>query len=111
MTLKVLALRCIHSVVRLDQFWKGRLNNHAARNDSLALSALQKNSIMRPGETRPKRGLTLYGLGGSLWLMKTWHAPLVDFFRRSLPSDSFIRPYAKRLVEDARSLFNTTHDW
>ena len=43
--------------------------------------------------------------------MKTWHSPVVDFLRRNLPSDSFIRPYAKRLVEDVRSVLNTTHDW
>jgi len=35
----ILALRCIHSSRRLADFWKHRLNNHAARNDSLALSA------------------------------------------------------------------------
>ena len=35
----VLALRCIHSSRRLGQFWKDRLNAHAARNDSLALAA------------------------------------------------------------------------
>lgn len=35
----ILALRCIHSSRRLDQFWKERLNAHAARNDCLALSA------------------------------------------------------------------------
>lgn len=35
----VLALRCIHSSRRLSEFWKDRLNNHAARNDSLALAA------------------------------------------------------------------------
>lgn len=35
----VLALRCIHSSRRLGEFWKDRLNNHAARNDSLALAA------------------------------------------------------------------------
>jgi hypothetical protein len=34
----VLALRCIHSSRRLAQFWKDRLNDHAARNDSLALA-------------------------------------------------------------------------
>lgn len=33
----VLALRCIHASHRLDQFWKERLNSHAARNDCLAL--------------------------------------------------------------------------
>jgi hypothetical protein len=35
----VLALRCIGSSRRLDQFWKERLNTHAARNDRLALAA------------------------------------------------------------------------
>jgi len=35
----ILALRCIHSSRRLDQFWKHRLNQHAAGNDSLALAA------------------------------------------------------------------------
>jgi hypothetical protein len=34
----ILALRCIHASRRLDQFWKERLNAHAARNDSLALA-------------------------------------------------------------------------
>jgi hypothetical protein len=35
----VLALRCIHRSRRLAEFWKDRLNTHAARNDSLALAA------------------------------------------------------------------------
>src|SRR6266446_5023527 len=35
----ILAFRCIHSSRRLDEFWKYRLNTHAARNDSLALAA------------------------------------------------------------------------
>jgi hypothetical protein len=35
----VLALRCIHSSRRLNEFWKDRLNSHAARNDTLALAA------------------------------------------------------------------------
>jgi len=35
----VLALRCIHSSRRLSDFWKNRLNCHAARNDSFALAA------------------------------------------------------------------------
>jgi hypothetical protein len=35
----ILALRCIHSSRRLDEFWKHRLNTHAARNDCLALAA------------------------------------------------------------------------
>lgn len=35
----ILALRCIHSSLRLDEFWKYRFNAHAARNDSLPLAA------------------------------------------------------------------------
>jgi len=35
----ILALRCIHSSRRLDQFWKHRLNTAAARNDCLPLAA------------------------------------------------------------------------
>lgn len=35
----ILALRCIHSSHRSDEFWKHRLNNHAARNDCLDLAA------------------------------------------------------------------------
>src|SRR6187399_3003529 len=35
----ILALRCIHASRRLDQFWKERLNAHAARNDCLSLAA------------------------------------------------------------------------
>jgi hypothetical protein len=35
----VLALRCIGSSRRLDQFWKERLDAHAARNDCLTLAA------------------------------------------------------------------------
>ena len=35
----VLALRCLHSSRRLDEFWKDRLNDHAARNDCLPLAA------------------------------------------------------------------------
>jgi hypothetical protein len=35
---KVLALRCIDRSHRLDQFWKERLNAHAARTDCLALA-------------------------------------------------------------------------
>jgi hypothetical protein len=35
----ILALRCIHGSRRLDQFWKERLNAHAARNDCLPLAA------------------------------------------------------------------------
>ena len=35
----ILALRCIHSSRRLDEFWKHRLNAHAARNDSLPFAA------------------------------------------------------------------------
>ena len=34
----ILALRCIHSSRRLDEFWKHRLNERAARNDVLPLA-------------------------------------------------------------------------
>ena len=36
---KILALRCIHSSRRLDEFWKHRLNSTAACNDCLPLAA------------------------------------------------------------------------
>jgi hypothetical protein len=35
----ILALRCIHSSNRLKDFWKNRLNDHVARNESMPLSA------------------------------------------------------------------------
>lgn len=35
----ILALRCIHSSRRLDEYWKHRLNKRAARNDALPLAA------------------------------------------------------------------------
>ena len=35
----ILALRCIHASRRLDAFWKFRLDQHATRNDALALAA------------------------------------------------------------------------
>jgi hypothetical protein len=35
----ILALRCIHSSRRLEDFWKQRLNQRAARNDALPLAA------------------------------------------------------------------------
>jgi hypothetical protein len=35
----ILAIRCINSSGRLDQFWKDRLNKRAARNDTLPLAA------------------------------------------------------------------------
>ena len=35
----ILALRCIHSSRRLEDFWKQRLNQRAARNDPLPLAA------------------------------------------------------------------------
>ena len=35
----ILALRCIHSSRRLEEFWKHRLNQQAARNDTLPLAA------------------------------------------------------------------------
>jgi len=35
----ILALRCIHNSRRLEEFWKDRLNAHAARNDILPMAA------------------------------------------------------------------------
>jgi len=35
----ILALRCLRASRRLDEFWKVRLNSHAATNDCLALAA------------------------------------------------------------------------
>jgi hypothetical protein len=35
----ILALRCLHSSRSLEDFWKYRLNQHAARNDTLPLAA------------------------------------------------------------------------
>ena len=35
----ILALRCIHTSRRLDEFWKERLNGRRDRNDRLALRA------------------------------------------------------------------------
>lgn len=35
----ILAFRCIHASRRIGDFWKHRLNQHAARNDSLPLAA------------------------------------------------------------------------
>jgi hypothetical protein len=35
----ILALRCIHSSRRLNEFWQARLNTHAACNDALPLAA------------------------------------------------------------------------
>lgn len=35
----ILAFRCIHSIRRLNEFWKCRRNNLAARNDTLPLAA------------------------------------------------------------------------
>jgi hypothetical protein len=35
----ILALRCIHNSRRLEDFWKYRLNKHAAHNDALPPAA------------------------------------------------------------------------
>jgi hypothetical protein len=35
----ILALRCIHSSRRLEDFWKSRLNEQSALNDALPLAA------------------------------------------------------------------------
>lgn len=39
------------------------------------------------------------------------HVSIVDFFRTRLPSNSFVRPYAKCIVEDCRTLIRTPRDW
>ncbi|MGD0539866.1 MAG: hypothetical protein ABSC03_19730, partial [Verrucomicrobiota bacterium] len=52
----ILALRCIHSSRRLDQFWKERLNAQAARNDCLTLAEQPKNSVVRPIQTAALSG-------------------------------------------------------
>jgi MoaA/NifB/PqqE/SkfB family radical SAM enzyme len=41
----------------------------------------------------------------------SWHPPLVEFFRKHLASDSFVRPHAKRVVEDCRTLLRSGVDW
>ena len=35
----ILALRCVQGSRRWEEFWKDRLNAHAAHNDALALAA------------------------------------------------------------------------
>jgi len=35
----ILAFRCLHASRRSDHLWKFRLNQHAARNDTLPLAA------------------------------------------------------------------------
>ena len=49
----ILARRCIHASRRLNEFWKDRLNTHAARNDGLALAAWPKNLGARPLQDTP----------------------------------------------------------
>jgi hypothetical protein len=44
-------------------------------------------------------------------MKRQWHSSIVETLRRRLPSDSFIRRYAKRVVEDTRSLLHTGQDW
>lgn len=39
------------------------------------------------------------------------HVSIADFFRTRLPSNSFIRPYAKRIVEDCRTLIRMPRHW
>lgn len=43
--------------------------------------------------------------------MSGWHSAPVDFLRRRVPSDSVIRPYAKRVVEDLRSMTRVGRPW
>lgn len=51
-----LALRCIHSSRRLEDFWPYRLNQHAERNDPLPLAAGRKNSVSHPIPDARRRG-------------------------------------------------------
>ena len=44
-------------------------------------------------------------------MSERWHSPFVDFFRTRIPADSFIRPYAKRIVEDSRALMRIGKPW
>ena len=44
-------------------------------------------------------------------MSRKWHSGWVDFFRTRLSSDSFIRPYAKQVVEDFRTLLRSGRSW
>ena len=59
---------------------------------------------------RPAYSLTAMQNKGMLSGMAR-HVLLIDYLRRHLPSDSFIRPYAKRIVEDGRTLLRTPRKW
>jgi hypothetical protein len=61
-TENILALRCIHSSRRLEDFWKYRLNQHAARNDNMPLAAQRKNFVSHP-TTRQLQDFILIRLG------------------------------------------------
>src|ERR1017187_3027050 len=65
----VLALRCIQSSRRLGEFWKERLNTHAARNDSLALAAwpLTEESRRAPERTCHYPHLLVLVLVSLIW--------------------------------------------
>ena len=41
----------------------------------------------------------------------SWHHPFINFFRKSIPFDSRIRPYAKIIAEDSRSLLRFFVPW
>jgi len=50
---KILAFRCIHHSQSTAAFWKDRLNDLAAHNDSLPLAARWKKSVLHPpGESQ-----------------------------------------------------------
>jgi hypothetical protein len=44
----ILALRCIHSNRRLEDYWKHRLNTKAASNDCLPLAAQYEEFCLTP---------------------------------------------------------------
>jgi hypothetical protein len=69
--------------------------------------------MLREWRWRFKVRLTPLTPGLIEWMLRAVgrHALVIDFLRRHLPSDSFVRPYAKRIVEDGRTLLRTPRDW
>lgn len=41
----------------------------------------------------------------------SWHHPFIDFFRKRMPFDSALRPYAKIIAEDGRALLRCFLPW
>src|SRR3954451_15826869 len=40
-----------------------------------------------------------------------WHPPLIEFCRKRLATDSILRPYAKQIAEDGRTLLRSHRPW